>query len=263
MKEVLINPRYAENKELQTFIENLPASFENGGTILWDGRNKIRSYAVEASMAEGVMVVKKFKHLSLIQKVVYAMRTHKARKAYMNGLELVKRGFSTPEPLACVEIKNGPWLQNAYYLSGATSLPCIEDLTDRDDWDKNLTKAFARFAAELHERGVLHHDLNDTNVLYAKDAEGGYTFTLIDINRMKFYAPGVAIPIKECIENITRFTGRLDLFEYVAREYAEARGFDVEAFAQRAVAQKRQHDRNWYRRKRLSRIFKHKKIKKQ
>jgi len=266
MKNVLINPQYADNKELLQYIDQLPESFDNGGTFLWYGRNKIKSYTVASDLAEGTMVVKRFKHLSLIQKVVYSIRSHKARRAFSNGLELVKRGESTPEPLACVEIKKGPWLENAYYISGSTSLPPIEERTDRDDWDKVLATSFANYVAKLHEHGILHHDLNDTNVLYKTNCEGAttnskdeYSFTLIDINRMKFYSEGKDIPLSECIENLTRFTGRLDLFEYVIRQYADARGFNQDEFAARAVAQKKRHDRNWARRKRISRTFKHRK----
>ena len=259
MKKVLINPRYADSKSLQDYIEKLPAAFLEGGTLLWGGRNKIKSYAVEPALADGVIVVKRFKRPNAIQALGYLFRAHKARKAYLNGMQLVERGVQTPVPVACVEIKNGPWLQDAYYICGATSLPCIEGQTDRDDWNKELASAFAKYAATLHNRGVLHHDLNDTNVLYSAAADGGYDFTVIDINRMAFYADGAQIPVKECIENLTRFTGRIDLFEYVARVYAEARGLDVEPFAQKAVAQKLRHDRNWYRRKRFGRIFKRKK----
>ncbi len=166
-----------------------------------------------------------------------------------------------------------PFLSYAYYLSGSVDLPPIKDQLNRDDWSRPLATAFARFAADLHKRGILHHDLNSTNTLYHERADGSYSFAVIDINRMAFSAPATqtiddqqggtpqyrfSFSLAERIENLTRFTGRIDLFEHVARQYALCLGLDPDAFAARAVAQKKRHDRRWVRRKRISHIFKHK-----
>lgn len=251
----------AGNGWLAEYIETLPASFLSGGTLIWNGRNKIRSYQdalIDDKGRRQTVVVKRFKRLSAVQKLVYMFRRHKARKAFCNGILLQERGFDTPTPMAYAELRNGPWLMDAYYISGATALDCIESQTDRDDWNHALAAAFGRFVARLHGQGVLHHDLNDTNVLYAPTPDGDYRFVLIDINRMKFYDPSQQIPAAECIENLTRFTGRMDLYEFVIREYAAARGLDIEPFTQRAIAQKQRHDLRWHRRKRFTRMFKRK-----
>lgn len=260
MRILQVTSAYARNQSLMQLIDTMPWSFDNGGVLLWNGRNKIKSFCLSTEGNSVEVVVKRFKHLSLIQKVVYAIRKHKARKAYYNALELVRRGVRTPAPVAFIEQRNGLWLTDAYYISEATSLRSIESEVDRDDWNRKLATAFGQFVATLHSNGVLHHDLNDTNVLYDTDSAGNYRFEVIDINRMKFYDCGNDIPQKECIENLTRFTGRIDLFEYVIRAYAAARNIkDIEAFAKSAVAQKRLHDLKWRRRKRFSKLFKHKK----
>ena len=64
--------------------------------------------------------------------------------------------------------------------------------------------------------------------------------------------------MKERIENLTRFTGRIDLFEHVAREYAKNCGLPIEEWTKEAVEQKKRHDRNWYRRKRILHPFRKK-----
>ena len=247
-----VNPAYQSDQRVTRLLAGLPESFDNQGSLLWNGRNKIRDI-------EG-LIVKRFKHPSLLQQVGYWFRRHKARKAYENGLELTRRGFDTPTPIAAAELRSGCSLQFAYYVCEALppEAQAIEGLLDREDWDKSLARAFAQYVALLHEAGILHNDLNDTNVHWEKRADGQYHFLLIDINRMKFFAPGQEIPAREWIENLTRFTRRLDLFEYVIREYAKARGMDEQAIAQRGVAQKRTHDRNWYRRKRFLHMFKQK-----
>lgn len=255
-----INTPFVADKKLLQFLDNLPDSFESGGTALWNGRNRIKLFEISATMPDAaprLMVVKCFKHPNFVQQIGYAFSTHKACRAYRNGLELIRRGFVTPCPIAFVE-KRGccRCVEDAYYICEPTDLPCIEGETDRDDWNRALAKDFAAYVAALHKRGVLHHDLNDTNVLYRKSPDGGYTFEVIDINRMKFFAEGAEIPFKERVENLTRFTGRIDLFEYVAREYFKTLGVrDLENEVALAVSQKLLHDRRWRRRKALCHPF--------
>lgn len=254
MIRYFINPKFANVKSLRKYMEALPQSFWQGGKILWNKRNKIKAFDLPTNCdgkQQYTIVVKRFKHLNIIQKLIYFFRPHKARRAFLNGMELVKREVSTPDPIAAVEIKAGLWLKEAFYICDETTLQSIESETDRDDWNRQLAAAFANFVADLHSKGILHNDLNDTNVLYENDENNTYHFSVIDINRMKFYPVGENIPDNECIENLTRFTGRLDLFEFVAREYAKARNLDADAWVAKSLRQKAQHDRNWRRRKAL------------
>lgn len=249
MKEkVIIASEYADDDSLNDFIHTLPSSFGQCPEVLWSGRNEVRALSLHSGRQ---IVVKRFKTPMLIQQLGYLFRTHKARKAYLNAQELLRRGIDTPHPVACILHYRQCLIHDAYYISLRNDNPPIEDLLYRDDWDEDLARAFALFAATLHRRGILHHDLNDTNVRYARNADGEYLFSLIDINRMSFYDRLEDIPMKERIENITRFTNRAKLFEYVAREYALSFGLDITTWLPRAVRQKKRHDINRYRRKRL------------
>ncbi|MGN1235872.1 MAG: lipopolysaccharide kinase InaA family protein, partial [Bacteroidaceae bacterium] len=207
MRRFEINAIHADNHTLRRFVDTLPTSFDEGGTTVWNKRNKIKIFTFPSPKAKGKdiqIVVKRYKKPNFLQKLGYILRRHKADKAFHNALQLIDRGFATPEPLAFVELRKGRWwLTDAYYICGVTRLDNIEGQTDRNDWNRDLAAAFAHFVAELHEKGVLHHDLNDTNVLYERNESGQYHFEVIDINRMAFYATGDEIPLKECIENIT------------------------------------------------------------
>lgn len=254
MKRIVnINPKYNDNSTLLSLIDGLPDSFHTGGELLWNKRNQIKAF--------GSIIAKRFKQPNGIQKLIYAFRKHKAIKAFENGLELIKRGIDTPEPMAVVELRKGPFLVEAYYFSQPDLSHGIKELTDRADWSKPLAKAFAQFVAQLHHAGILHHDLNNTNVLYKQVNATGtdFHFSVIDINRMTFYPLNTEIPIEACLDNLTRFTGRLDLFEYVVREYAKARSLDEEKVVSLGLSIKRKHDRDWYRRKRITHLFKQKK----
>ncbi len=56
-----------------------------------------------------------------------------------------------------------------------------------EEFNKVMAGDFARFVNRLHQKGIIDIDLNAGNVLYQPQADGHYTFSLIDINRMKFY----------------------------------------------------------------------------
>ncbi len=90
-----ISQPFRESETLRQFIEGLPDTFGSSGTLLWNGRNKIRSFRLDlgvdadtlyhglGTMSPGEttpqVVVKRFKHLSVIQKIVYAVRPQKGR----------------------------------------------------------------------------------------------------------------------------------------------------------------------------------------
>lgn len=256
MKTVIINPTYAENSRLKSFISQLPHSFTDGGSMLWDGRNKIKRFEIAPDASGKKMVVKRFKRLNIFQQIGCAFRKHKARKAYDNGMMMKSRGIQTPEPIAVAEFRKCCFVKDAYYaceeLLGYTE---IEKGLGIDQWDKKLTQALASFFAQMHEAGVLHHDMNSTNILY-RLKDGEYHFTVIDINRVTFRHSIHEMTMKERIENMTRFTGKDDLFLFFAREYAKACQMpEPDQWVSIAMAQKKQHDLNWDRRKRLLHPF--------
>ena len=228
--------------------------FEENGTTLFAGRNTIKRMEIDGEM----VVVKRFRQPNIFQKIVYTFfRKTKAYRAFHNGEELTRRGFRTPRPIKYIETRRAGLIDWCYYITTEINMPPIEDWLYRDDWDRDMAQRFARFAAQLHDKGVLHWDLNDTNVRVEGEFNGsGNWFWLIDINRMEFYDKGVEIPLEVCMDNLTRFTGRMDLFEYVVREYARARELDEDAVAQLGVRIKTKHDVAWKRRKRIGGMLK-------
>lgn len=235
------------------FVERLPHSFDEGGTLLYDKRNVIRRFA----LADGTeFVVKRFKRPNFFQRIVYTwLRPTKSSRSYAHAVELLRRGVDTPQPLAYADFRRHGLVCDTFYICRACDWTPIRDLLNRpEQFDRDLARAFALYALRLHEKGVLHDDLNSTNTLFRREADGTFRFSVIDINRMRFAPPGHT-PWKECKENITRFTNRTDLFRYVAETYAQARGLGTGAVDE-LLAQKRRHDRNRRRRKATLRALK-------
>lgn len=228
--------------------------FDQETRVLYKGRNVIKAMTVNGREA----VVKRYRRPDILQKIIYTFfRKTKAYKAYHNAVKLRELGFNTPEPIRYEETRRFGLVDYCFFVSGHDDNPPIEELTDRDDWNKEIASSFARFVADLHEKGVIHRDLNDTNVRYEKTTcdYGEFQFSLIDINRMTFYDSKL-IPVDICLDNLTRFTGRIDLFEFVVREYSRVRGLDEETTTSKALKIKIIHDRNWYRRKRFTGFLK-------
>lgn len=255
--KIKINPAYKNNRAVCEFIQHLPETFEREGVFLYAGRNVIKSFILnDPDPVLQQLVVKRYKHPNPVQRIVYSFfRDTKAARAFRNATELYRRGIATPLEIAYVEQQKGGLFEYGYYISSYDGAPPISvRLTETAEFDRIMAANFAAFAAELHEKGILHHDLNSTNVLYHPE-NGHYRFSVIDINRMNFKAEGSCPSPAECLENLTRFTGKMDLFEYVARCYAESRKWPVETTVKKALAVKIRHDRKWGRRKAFLRKF--------
>ena len=261
--KIKINPRY---EAYRTFIASLPRRFDREGEIIFRGRNVIKRFtATEGSGYQQVMIVKRYKRPNFFQKIAYTFFCKtKARRAYEHAEVLLDRSFLTPMPFAYIETRRFGLIDHCYFISDVDeSHPISERLNEPEEFDRTLAEEFARFAARLHQQGIIDVDLNSTNVLYRPvptgyTGQGHYLFSLIDINRMHVYPKGTVPPLAACMENLTRFTGRMDVFGHVASAYAAARGWSDE-MVPRLIKTKREHDRRWRRRKTFLHRFKRRK----
>ena len=246
--KMVINPQY---QQLQDRIRQLPVVFEQEGKPLYRGRNEVRLFDWEGQQ----VVVKCFKRHNLLKRIIYTFfRKSKARRAFENACQLRARGFQTPEEIAYMELYGAGTVTQVFYLCAYTAAqPIRPRLIEQEPFDRPLATAYARYVASLHEAGVLHRDLNPTNVLYTEE-QGQYRFELIDINRMQFF--DTSVPKPECMENLTLFWWLSDVYRYVLDVYASCRRWDENDVAT-AIQVKQQHDKAWVRRKRITHPFRH------
>lgn len=252
-----ISPNLSADKTLTDFVSRLDDIFQSDGETVFAGsRNVIKRFHLSCADAScRDVVVKKFGKKNIFHQFIYSFfRRSKAERAFRNGLKLIGNGCSTPCPIAFVERRCCLWLESCYYVTSYTEATSIGQFFV-GDFDRQLAQAFARFMAKLHTGGIVHHDLNGSNVLFER-TDSGCEISVIDINRMTSKPPQ-ELTLADCKDDFVRWGSSEDsVYPFVMREYALARGLAVDDFMATVGRMKAQHDSAWRRRKRISRFFK-------
>lgn len=216
---------------MRRFVEALPQEFAHTGRLLHDGRNTIRAFETEA----GLLVAKRYRRPNLFNRIVYTFfRKSKARRAYEHAERLRAAGIDTPQPVAWVETRRFGLLEDAWFVCRHTDFAPLSEATGRFPAPDTLPvlRAFARFAATLHAKGVLHDDFNHTNILYRRDAAGDCRFQLIDANRMRFRR---RVSRRAALVNLRRLSCPAPAFLYVLDAYSAVCGWSAEETVLRGV----------------------------
>jgi tRNA A-37 threonylcarbamoyl transferase component Bud32 len=222
----VIHPDY---HTLEAFIRQLPATFEREGEVLWAGRNTVKQYTVHGTP----LVVKRFKRPNIVQRIAYTFfKKSKAERAYLYAALLREKGIDTPHEVAFIEQKAQGLLQDTYFVSAVCNDPEIRDTLRRPDCPEALIRALAAFLVEVHCQGVMHGDLNLTNILFRQEADGHYHFTLIDTNRSRFLTSATR---QDCLHNLRTLTHERPLLRRILTAYCQLRGWDVESSLQAVI----------------------------
>ncbi len=222
MRKIKINPKY---EHLRSFIESIPDVFGEKGKTIYKSRNTIKVMTAP----EGLSInVKQFHVPHGLNRLIYSygIRKPKGERAFQYAQILKDKGIGTPEVMALIEERNLIGMLGYSYL---ITVQCDYGHTLYETGDKNfgdyrpIAKALAHFAANIHNRQVLHKDFTPGNVLWKKDEEGIH-FMIVDINRMLFGE----VSIKAGLYNLRKFWGPKDFMRILATEYALVRNADPE-----------------------------------
>ncbi len=185
--------------------------------VLHRGRNLIFRGAV----GHELVAVKRFPVVGA-RRLLYRVRSGKAVRAFDHATRLVSLAIGTPRPLAVVELRRGGAPMAAFYC--CAFLPSFQEARalKRPDLENRtrLLERLGEFIGGVHERAVLHRDLTSGNVLIVPDPgrEGGVSFALVDLNRMRFGAVGM----RRGIANLAQL--RLSDGGVLLSAYCRARG---------------------------------------
>lgn len=250
-----INGSFENIPNIGSKITRLISQFESDGKIISQNNRNIIKVFTFNEIGENI-VIKQYRNNGILQKILSCFKVSKAYRAFYNGLLLSKRGILTPTPIAFTEERKNGYLKASYYVCLYTKDNTIMPLIERQQPDKTAIKAFAQLLANLHENGIVHHDLNLSNVLYHTGREG-VVLSVIDINRLSYRTDEKPVTKEnKYSDDLMRFTGRLDIFISIAYEYAKLRKIDIEPFVRRMTLKKINHDMNWTRKKKFHKLFK-------
>ena len=177
---------------------------EDAGTeILLDRRNRVGVVKLPLRDGKSVeVVIKEFRSLGL-GKLKTLFFSSKAFKSWQGATALVRRGIETPFPVAYLEKREKGLLTQSFFLAQRLdNVQEIRFLLRKLPEEKLhlLLAAVARFLFSCHEKGILHRDLSDGNILVKKDGEG-FNFFLIDTNRIQL-SEKISLPKR--IKNLVR-----------------------------------------------------------
>lgn len=157
--------------------------------ILIDRRNRVGSVTLEIQNEKRAeVVIKEFK-IQGVNRIKSLFLPSKAFKAWKGAAALVEEGIATPFPIAYLERRKKGLIDESFYL--AEKLSGVEEirflfLNSPLEELRALVHSLAHHLSHCHEKGLLHRDLSDGNVLVKREDGGTFRFYFIDTNRVRF-----------------------------------------------------------------------------
>jgi len=205
-------------------IETVLKSISKKGTVVYKGRNTVKSIAV----AKEEWNIKIFKRPHFVNKIVYRFfRKSKAQRSYEFAQYLLDKGFLTPKPIAFAEERQGFFLLDSFYISEQLNydLTFRELITDTSYPERQkILEQFTEFTYNLQVAGIHFIDHSPGNTLIVKDKKGVYLFYMVDLNRMRFGHLSYA----QRIQNFARLSLTDEMIEIIAVKYAAIANKDFE-----------------------------------
>ena len=212
----------SEDERLRDFIQRLPEIFDRSGDVVYEGRrNILKKFTVDGQ----VVNVKRYRIPRWVNRIFYSYFCKtKAKRAYYYPLEIIRRGFESPHPIAYIEEYRHTLLCRSYFVcQHCTYTHEMREVSEEPlERSRELLIEFTHYTARLHKAGIMHKDYSPGNILYEK-IDGKYHFSLVDTNRMKFSSH---LGKKECCASFRRLWAQTDGFKLMAQVYAADRGWD-------------------------------------
>jgi tRNA A-37 threonylcarbamoyl transferase component Bud32 len=134
-------------------------------------------------------------------------RRDKAVRSFEVAQRLQGMGVKTPLALAAIEVLRGSRVTSSYYCCVDQPHAATMREAHRPDFGdrQRVIQAFGSYAADLHNRGIMHRDFTSGNILVIPTPAGPYEFSLVDLNRIRFGKVGRIAGILNLLQ--TGFSG--------------------------------------------------------
>ena len=144
---------------------DIPRMFdEEQGEIVYSGRNFVRRFIIQGTP----VVAKRFKRVNFFQQIAYTFfRSTKAERAFRYAGIFRKRGIETPHEIAFLETYEHGLFTTGYFICTACpDPPAFPFLVPKEDYDKTLATDLVSLIVSMHQKGIVHGDLNFGNFLF-------------------------------------------------------------------------------------------------
>ncbi|MDX1573380.1 MAG: lipopolysaccharide kinase InaA family protein [Methylophaga sp.] len=149
------------------------------------------------NILERPVIAKKPLKMHAHKRLLDRYRPSKAKRSWSAAAELLRRGIPTARPIAYFEkINDKSMLENLYLCEQVehdfSARDMVTAFRDGEIAIQGVSEAqaypqLAAFLNDMHARGVFFRDLAGGNILIKKQADDTLAFTLIDINRARFF----------------------------------------------------------------------------
>jgi len=177
---------------------------ESPHQILFDGRNRISVIPFLLSEGKTINVAVKEFFTRGLNRMKTLLLPSKAQKAWLGSLALMERNIPTPIPVAYLEKNRSPFIDDSCYFSVLEEdVEEIRHLFRRLSSEElsSLVQSLACYLSLCHNKGILHRDLSDGNILVRREGQEKQTFFLIDTNRIRLKK---RLGLLKRIKNLTR-----------------------------------------------------------
>ncbi len=179
---------YDEPRFLQVIKQPEELWSHPGVEILANKRNRLGVFRFSLSGGQFKdIVVKEFSSRG-VNKLKSLILPSKAARAWRGALALKQRGLETASPVAYLEKRKAGFVERSFFLAERIDEAVeIRELFRRlspPDLDP-LLSSLASCLSHCHQRGILHPDLSDGNILVKRDERGNFIFYLLDTNRIR------------------------------------------------------------------------------
>jgi len=159
-----------------------------GVEVLNDKRNRVGILRLHPAAGAGAdIVIKEFSSRG-VNGLKSIVLPSKAAKAWRGALALRQRGLATAAPVAYLEKRRHGRAESSFFLAeriaDAEEIRHLFRRSSPEDL-RTLLISLARHLSVCHDRGILHRDLSDGNVLVRKEPDGTMTFFFLDTNRVR------------------------------------------------------------------------------
>ena len=184
-----IEPRFNKPDFIRAVADCQALLDDPKAEILLDSRNRVGAVALPLDRENTVDVVIKEFRTRGVNRLKSLFLRGKASRSWRGSMTLVERGIETPPPVAFLENRKGLVLDQSFFLTERVrevrEIRSLFRELEPLELD-GLLVSLSRYLRHGHDRGVLHRDLSDGNILVQENKPGGYRYYLIDTNRIRF-----------------------------------------------------------------------------